>query len=56
MDSFMQSPGVQRWWSVRAPLFHAEFREFIDELQGNPSVPGGAATLAGLLGQTPPDA
>ena len=56
MDSFMQSPGVQRWWPVRAPLFHAEFREFIDELQSNPSVPGGAATRAALLGQTPPAA
>jgi hypothetical protein len=56
VDSLVQSPGVQRWWSVRGPVFHAEFREFIDRLQSNPSVPSGAATLDVLLGRTPADA
>ena len=51
LSSFMQSPGVQRWWSVRAPLFHAEFREFIDELAVDTSVPGGALVLDALRGE-----
>ena len=52
LRSFMQSPGVQRWWAVRAPLFHTEFREFIDDLSHDTSVPGGAATLEALTGNT----
>ena len=56
MHSFMQAPGVDRWWAVRAPVFHPEFREFIRNLQNNESVPGGAAALEAILGRTPPAA
>jgi len=54
LSSLMQSPGVQRWWSVRRPLFHPEFQSFIENLSVDGTVPSATIVLRTLLGKNPP--
>ena len=50
LHSFMQAPAVVRWWSVRGAFFHAVFRQFVDELSTELSVPGGVDVLNAIKG------
>ena len=56
LKSFIQSPSVQRWWSVRAPLFHPEFRRFIEEIRGESTVPTLGDALQAIRGESAPPA
>jgi len=50
LNSFMKSPAVARWWSVRSAFFHSEFREFVDSLSSDEPVPAALEVLNAVRG------
>ncbi len=38
-EGVMQAPAVRRWWKIRRVVFSSEFREFVDNLDGDTSSP-----------------